>query len=148
MEAVRLGYPCMDALRAANANTAKRMSAENKVYIATVREKKAAHVVLLAEKNVEMQQEGSVVVDEVRLAEAALAAAKAEVIRIEAEIKLAKVNLGLATGSYERESCLRVLEDLEMRHQDAIMKQSNATADCHSFYKYLWNVSRNSLLQK
>ncbi len=144
MEAVRLGYPCMDALRAANANTAKRVSAENKVYIATARETKAAHIVSLAEKNVETK-EGSVVLEEARLAEASLAAAKAAVLRIEAEIKLAKFNLGLAASSSERESWVRALEELEMRHRDAIISQGNATKDCHSFYMYLWNVSRNSL---
>ncbi len=150
MEAVRLGYPCMDALRAANANTAKRMSVENKLYIATAKEAKAAQVVLLAERNlnVEIQEEGNVVIEEVRLAEATLAAAKAEVLRIEAEIKLARTNLSLAACSNEIETCLRVLEDCEMRYKDAVVNQSNATADCHSFYKYLWNVSRNSLQQK
>jgi hypothetical protein len=139
-----LGYPCMDALRTANTNTAKRLTAENKVYVATARETKAAQIVSLAEKNVEMK-EGSVVMEEVRLAEASLAAAKAAVRRIEAEIKLAKINLGLAAYSSEKESCVRLLEDLEMRRSDALINQDNANADCHSFYKYLWNVSRNSL---
>jgi hypothetical protein len=134
----------MDALRAANANTAKRICTENKVQIATARETKAAQAVSLAEKNVETK-DGSVVIEEVRLAEASLAAAKAAVLRIEAEIKLAKFKLGLAASSSERESCIRILEDLDMRHKDAIVNQRNATADCHSFYKYLWKVTRNSV---
>jgi hypothetical protein len=146
MEAVRLGYPCMDALRAANAETTMRKNAESKVRKAVDQEAEFGRRVTAAKQHVEIQiaAEGKAVLAEARLAERTLDAANAELWRISEEIKFAKLNISLSKSIEDERSCQRTLEQLDLQYKAAILDQKNATADCHSFYKHVWNISRNS----
>ena len=133
----------MDALKAANADTAKVISAEYKLQKAAMKETRARNDVSAAEGEVEAKD--NEVLAEVRLAEANLSAANAELLRIQAEIKLAKLKLSLSKNPEEELARSRDCQRLDNLHKASILNQKIATADCHSFYKYLWKVSQNSL---
>ena len=72
-----------------------------------------------------------------------LAAAHSEILRISAEIKLAKLNGSLAKSIETERICKRNLERLDILYKGAVLDREHAKMNCHSFYKYLWNVSKN-----